>query len=115
MSTAELTKKEILLESLSELDFSGEPPFAQNLRAEAKKALTQLEFPTTKTEYWKYTRIGKIINNNYAVTTNKLARKIDIADYLIPELDAHVVVVVNGFYCDELSKIEIQKGFKIHS
>ncbi len=115
MTTAELTKKEILLESLSALDFSSEPLFAKNLRVEAKKALTQLEFPTGKTEYWKYTRIGKIINNNYSVATSKQTNKIEITKYLIPELDTHVVVLINGFYHEELSKIETQKGVKIHS
>ena len=55
MTTTELTKKDMLLESLNELDFSNEPQFAQELRTNAKNALENLEFPTSKTEYWKYT------------------------------------------------------------
>jgi len=64
MTTTELTKKDALVESLSELDFSNEPQFAQDLRSKARNVLADLEFPTSKTEYWKYTRIGKIINKN---------------------------------------------------
>ena len=67
MTTTELTKKDMLLESLNELDFSNEPQFAQELRANAKSALENLDFPTSKTEYWKYTRIGKIINKKHAI------------------------------------------------
>jgi hypothetical protein len=78
MTTTELTKKDMLLESLNELDFSNEPRFAQELRSTAKNAMENLEFPTSKTEYWKYTRIGKIINKTYGIqheTTENLRKK----------------------------------------
>ncbi len=42
MTTTELTKKDVLLECLDQLDFSNEPKFAQNLRAKAKNALSEL-------------------------------------------------------------------------
>jgi Fe-S cluster assembly protein SufD len=115
MTTTELTKKDVLLESLSQLDFSSEPQFAQDLRSEAKNALSQLEFPTSKTEYWKYTRVGKIINKNYGIQNEVSKNIIDISSYLIPELDANLVVLVNGFYREDLSQINIQEGIKINS
>lgn len=115
MTTTELTKKDMLIESLNELDFSNEPQFAQELRASAKDALSELEFPTSKTEAWKYTRIGKIINKNYGVQQEIGETHIDITDYLIPELEANIVVIVNGFYRDDLSKTEIQNDIKISS
>jgi Fe-S cluster assembly protein SufD len=115
MTTTELTKKDMLLESLNELDFSNEPQFAQDLRTNAKKALENLEFPTSKTEYWKYTRIGKIINKTYGIQHDVSDSKIDISSYLIPELDANIVVLVNGFFRADLSKIETEKGLNINS
>lgn len=115
MTTAELTKKDILLESLSQLDFSNEPQFTQDLRGEAKNALSELEFPTTKTEYWKYTRIGKIVNKNYGIQDEISENAIDISNYLIPELDANIVVLVNGFYRKDLSQISTEEGIKINS
>jgi len=115
MTTTELTKKDVLVESLSELDFSNEPQFAQDLRSKAKSVLSDLEFPTSKTEYWKYTRIGKIINKNYGIQQEVSENNIDITDYLIPELKANVVVLVNGFYRTDLSQIEEQKGISISS
>jgi len=115
MTTKELTKKDVLLESLGQLEFANEPQFAQDLRSEAKNALSGLEFPTSKTEYWKYTRLGKIINKNYGIQSEVSENTIDISEYLIPELDANVVVLVNGFYREDLSQIKIQEGIEISS
>ena len=112
---AELTKKDILLESLSHLDFSNEPEFSQELRASAKNAIANLELPTSKTEYWKYTRIGKIINKTYATQEAAGTEKLDFSDLLIPNLDANIVVIENGFFRADLSTIEPQEGFKITS
>lgn len=107
---AELTKKDILIGALSSLDFSAENSHFTNLRNEAKQELESLDFPTTKTEYWKYTRVGKIINKTY--TTQKV-ENVDITPFLIPDLDANILVLVNGFYNASLSKIENQDGVKV--
>ena len=115
MTTTELTKKDMLLESLNGLDFSNEPQFAQDLRSNAKRALENLEFPTSKTEYWKYTRIGKIINKTYGIQHEVSDSDIDISSYLIPELVANIVVLVNGFFRADLSKIETENGLQINS
>jgi len=45
MTTTELTKKDILLESFNQLDFSNEPDFFQNLRKEALLEIQNLELP----------------------------------------------------------------------
>ena len=115
MTTTELTKKDMLLESLNELDFSNEPQFAQDLRTDAKAALENLDFPTSKTEYWKYTRIGKIINKTFGIQHEASDLNIDISNFLIPELDANIVVLVNGFFRADLSSIETENGLKISS
>jgi len=112
MTTAELTKKDTLIESLSSLDFSAENTHFVNLRNEAKQELESLDFPTTKTEYWKYTRLGKIINKKYEI---KKVENIDITPFLIPDLDANILILVNGFYNKSLSYIEEQEGVKVFS
>ena len=112
MTTLELTKKDILLESLSQLDFSNEPEFFQNLRKDALAELQNLDFPTSKTEYWKYTRLGKIINKKY----NSVAgSKISIDQFLIPDIDANIIVLVNGIFDETSSNIKQQEGVKILS
>jgi Fe-S cluster assembly protein SufD len=107
---AELTKKDNLIESLSSLDFSAENAHFIKLRNDAKLELESLDFPTSKTEYWKYTRVGKIISKKYSI--NKVD-SIDIVPFLIPDLDANILVLVNGFYNAALSKIENQSGITI--
>lgn len=115
MTTQELTKKDILLENLSQLDFSNEPQFAKELRAKSKLAIAKLDFPTSKTEYWKYTRVGKIINKNYNIQREVSTNNLDISSFLIPNLDANIVVIENGFYREDLAKIENENGVKIIS
>lgn len=112
MTTTELTKKDILLESLSQLDFSNEPDFSQNLRKEALAEIQNLELPSSKTEYWKYTRLGKIINKKYNVVDDL---EVSIDTFLIPNLDANILVLVNGFFKKEFSKNQEQEGVKVLS
>ena len=107
---AEFTKKDILVESLSGLDFSNEPQHYLSLREEAKNRLKNLEVPTTKDEYWKYTRLGKIVNNTYSPGA---LESIDLTDHLIPALDANIIVLVNGYYSSELSCVEEQEGIVV--
>jgi Fe-S cluster assembly protein SufD len=109
----EQTKKDILLDSLNVLSFDNEPQFVKDMRSNANKALENLEFPTTKTEYWKYTRIGKITNKSYGIQDEISNTQLDISNYLIPELDADIVVLVNGFFRADLSKIKSTDGIKI--
>ena len=107
---AELTKKDILIETLSSLDFSSENEHFKSLREEAKKELESLDFPTSKDEYWKYTRVGKIVNKQYSIGSSE---NIDINPYLIPELEAKVLVLINGHFNESLSNIEEKEGITV--
>ena len=80
-------------------------------KQEALKALQNLEFPTTRDEYWKYTRVGKITNAKYSQSPSFNVS--DISNYLIEGLETHRVVFVNGFFSEELSNISQEKGFTI--
>ncbi|HRP60649.1 MAG TPA: hypothetical protein PK833_10265, partial [Vicingus sp.] len=112
MTTAELTKKDKFLTVFSSLDFKSEPEQYAQLRKEAEAELLTLDFPTTKTEYWKYTRLGKITNNNFQIGK---VEQVDIKPFLIPNLDANLLVVVNGFFMEELSQIASQNGMMVSS
>ena len=112
MMTTELTKKEVLIDTLSALDFNAEGNHYVSLRTQAQKEISALDFPTSRTEYWKYTRVGKIINNTYALGQPE---KLAIQPYLIPNLDADILVVVNGFLDESLSNIPNQNGLTVSS
>ncbi len=111
----ELSKKDLLLENLTHLDFSNEPDFSKQLRSNAKSNVQQLDLPTSKTEYWKYTRLGKITNKRFTTPTTPSTEKIDVSTFKIPNLDANIVVLENGFYRADLSQIETQEGFRVLS
>ncbi|MDT8412187.1 MAG: Fe-S cluster assembly protein SufD [Vicingaceae bacterium] len=111
MTTAELTKKDTFLAALSPLQFN-EDSYFEGLRNNAKNELNELDFPTSKTEYWKYTRLGKIVNNTYTLGQPE---KIDITKFLIPNLEAHILVVVNGYYSPELSNFTEVDGVTLTS
>ncbi len=74
----------------------------------AKLAIAEMEFPTTRKEEWKYTRTARITSEVWHIVKNTAA--IDIEPFLIPGLDASVIVFVNGFYDAALSKIKAEDG-----
>lgn len=111
MTTAEITKKDTFLAALSSLQFN-EDSYFEGLRNISKSELNELDFPTSKTEYWKYTRLGKIVNNSYTLGKPE---KIDITDFLIPNLEAHILVVVNGYFSPELSNFTEVDGVTLSS
>lgn len=47
-------------------NFSSEKILSKDVSQEALEAIKTLELPSTKDEYWKYTRLGKITNPKYS-------------------------------------------------
>ncbi len=67
----------------------------------ALAALHTQDFPTTRVEDWKYTRTARIAHENWSIIN--AAAKVDITPYVIPGLNAELIVFVNGFLRDDLS------------
>lgn len=90
-------KENNLLSSLSQM---GVGLGAKN---QAFELLKGLEFPTRKTEDWRYTSVKKILKKKY-VQFNE-AEKVGLSDQIVPSLDAYNIVLVNGVYSAELSDV----------
>ena len=90
-------KENNLLSSLSQM---GVGLGAKN---QAFELLKGLEFPTRKTEDWRYTSVKKILKKKY-VQFNE-AEKVGLSDQIVPSLDAYNIVLVNGVYSEELSDV----------
>lgn len=73
----------------------------KKLYTEATQVLENIDFPTTRVEDWKYTRTARISNEQWQIVNNKT--EVDITPFLIPNLNATVLVFINGFYREELS------------
>ena len=90
-------KENNLLNSLSQI---GVGLGAKN---QAFELLKGLEFPTRKTEDWRYTSVKRILKKKY-VQFNE-ADQVDLSNEIAPSLDAHNIILVNGVYSKELSDI----------
>lgn len=87
------------------------PSNGTSIRKEALQALNGMDFPTTRVEEWKYTRVGRITNKTF----QQEERKANIEKYKITNLDAHLVVFVNGYFDASLSTIKEDKALSVQS
>lgn len=86
---------------------AGIHPPQNETQIQAFEHLTQLEFPTTRDEYWKYTRLGKISNASF---TNKfnIQTALEISDYIVSD---NYLIIENGIVRHEISAIN--SGFEV--
>ncbi len=100
MSVAVNDKKDLFLEQFRVSEgLSGESIAAQI-------ALQNLDFPTTRDEYWKYTRLTKIQNSEFAIEEANSAVSVEVIDDSATQLNC-----VNGFF--ENLGAELPKGVEI--
>ncbi len=83
------------------------------LQGDARAAIHNgLDFPTTRDEYWKYTRVAKLVSAHY--NQNGLS-SVDISSLIIPNLDAHLIVFINGVFSADHSIKSLVSGLSIQS
>lgn len=87
------------------------PAISTSIQKEATQALNGMDFPTTRVEEWKYTRVGRIANKSF----HQKEIKLDVEKYKIKGLEAHVVVFVNGYFDKDLSSIKEDAALSIQS
>ncbi|MDX1444731.1 Fe-S cluster assembly protein SufD [Lishizhenia sp.] len=102
----EIAQENKVLQFVENLSVGNDLP---TYRAMAKDALAGMDFPTTRVEDWKYTRVTRITKQNY----KSVEATADASAYRIPNMDANVMVFVNGFYDAAQSSIEAQEGVTI--
>lgn len=81
-------------------------------RKTAKETLSKLDFPTSKNEYWKYTRVNKITRPSYHFSHLE-GIKVDLSDVRIPNLDTYEIVFINGFISMENSTLPNEDNLAI--
>ncbi len=86
----------------------------ESLKSKAFNILETIQFPTTRTEAWKYTRLGKISNKKFTIRQNEKDIFEDIADFEIAK-NTTTLFFINGFYDPKLSKGEIPDGVTFSS
>jgi Fe-S cluster assembly protein SufD len=83
----------------------------ETLKSNASSVLETIQFPTTRTEAWKYTRLGKISNKKFNIQKGIVT---DISKFEISK-EATTIVFVNGFIDSSLSSKEIPTGVEFKS
>jgi len=76
------------------------------IRKNAFEKFRELDFPTRKNEEWKYTPISPILNYNFAEGTDRTLSISQIKPYLIKKLKVSLIVMLNGKYHKELSRLQ---------
>jgi Fe-S cluster assembly protein SufD len=91
------------------------------LRAERDGALARIKaqgVPNTKSEGWRYTGLRTLMEQGFQPVDEPVAALLpeDIEELLIPGLDAHRVVIVNGRYSPHLSDLgDLPSGVRVGS
>ncbi len=77
----------------------------ENKRAEAVLHFERIGFPTKKNEEWRFTNIAPIVKTDFIVKKNDDIKKNLVEKLAEYKFDTNVVVIYNGNYSAELSKI----------
>ncbi len=100
--------------------------FVQSIRQKAIESFSALGIPARENEEYKYSNVQKLFSEAVTLSVVEMTlSKISIDKYLIPNLDAHIIVLINGFLSEELSLLKnleksvvvssLQKAFEKHS
>ena len=81
--------------------------FRENALNNAKNILSSNDFPTTRNERWKYTRVAKIANKSFVQNVGS------ISQLTLPVEDAYTIVFVNGSFQANLSTSNLPEGIEI--
>ena len=87
------------------------------LRRSAISKFSELQFPTTRDEEWKYTNISPLLKHDF-VPVQKSAEDYDVEvnHFLFDKMEHSLIVFINGMYSSSLSKIkDLPKGVVVKS
>ncbi|MEL7001186.1 MAG: Fe-S cluster assembly protein SufD [Bacteroidota bacterium] len=79
-----------------------------DIRKKAISSFESLGIPKAKNEEYKYTNLGKALEKNFDFSTPSAEGNLNqeiIANHVIPNMDANVLVFINGIYSANDSKI----------
>ena len=91
------------LKELSLFENSSNSLIINNQIKESKERLLNTSLPNKKDEAWKYSKIGPWLKKKYSAFRSN--EKIDLKQFRSADLKANVLVFVNGYYRDDLSKV----------
>lgn len=96
---------------------SNDQPWMIRSREAARQVIAELPTLNRKHEDWRYTSIEDLLDVQFALPTEQVnLQKQEIESCLLPGLDAHRVVIVNGKYIPQYSNFtELPEGVSLDS
>jgi Fe-S cluster assembly protein SufD len=76
--------------------------FSEEIREKNLTLLQENRFPTTRDEYWKYTRVNRISTKNFKTQKGNISSLVGLK---IDNFETQVLVFVNGFFAPEISDL----------
>ncbi len=110
MAVAEKDIAKEIIESFSSSDFSN----SKEEREQAIAAFHKVGLPGKKNEEYRFTPIAGALEKNFSWNNKLTPSSIrSIEEFLIPNLDANVIVFLNGIFSKILSRIDQNSQFEI--
>ena len=78
-------------------------PWLELVRGSAMERFEQLGFPPVQNEEWKYTNLAPLAKQEFVPATRATEFTLDSERFVFPETAKAHLVVVNGFFSEELS------------
>jgi Fe-S cluster assembly protein SufD len=80
-------------------------PFHQ-VRKDAIANFSNLNFPTTHDEDWRFTNIAPLLKHNFKPADKTKLKQKQIKNFLFKRISSNMIVFVNGHFAPELSKLK---------
>jgi len=82
------------------------PPVFKAMRDAAVGRFRDMGFPTTRHEDWRFTNLSALASTTFALPDGSAAVSAEqLANFLVPDLTAHLLVFVDGRYAPNLSSL----------
>ncbi len=89
----------------SSLNGESSKPFHQ-IRKEAMEKFSQLNFPTTHDEDWRFTNIAPLLKYNFEPAAMAELKTQQTKNFLFENLKGNTLIFVNGFFIPKLSHVK---------
>jgi Fe-S cluster assembly protein SufD len=86
------------------------------VRKEAIANFSNLNFPTTHDEEWRFTNITPLLKYNFQQSEKISLKQKQIKNFLFKKISDNLIVFINGHFAPELSRLEkLPEGVKVES
>lgn len=92
-----------MLENIYEQSVQEDP--SQKVKDKAWKRFQEMGLPTRKTEVFQYIRLRTLYTKSFQLSQTAAIDAKQIDSHILPECSQSVLVIVNGYYCPDLSRL----------